>query len=63
MPIFEYQCNECKKEFERLVFAGEETRISCPDCKSKDVIKKMSAVSFMGPSLGKCASGSPKGFS
>jgi len=63
MPIFEYQCNSCKKEFERLVFAGEEGKIFCPDCQSRDVFKKISAVSFMGAGLGKCAAGSPKGFS
>ncbi|WP_457551173.1 FmdB family zinc ribbon protein [Desulfobacula sp.] len=64
MPIFEYKCNECKKEFEKLVFAGEDNNISCPECKSMDVVKKMSASSFMGNnSLGKCATSSPKGFS
>ncbi len=64
MPIFEYKCNQCKKDFEKLVFAGEDKNISCPDCTSKDVDKKMSASSFMGSnSLGKCATSSPKGFS
>ncbi|MBU2454226.1 MAG: zinc ribbon domain-containing protein [Proteobacteria bacterium] len=63
MPIFEYKCNHCEKEFERLVFSGEEKNISCPECRNKDVIKKMSASSFMGNSIGKCATSSPKGFS
>lgn len=64
MPIFEYKCNQCKKDFEKLVFAGEDKNISCPDCTSKDVDKKMSVSSFMGSnSLGKCATSSPKGFS
>ncbi|MDA3789601.1 MAG: zinc ribbon domain-containing protein [Desulfobacula sp.] len=64
MPIFEYQCNQCKKEFEKLVFTGEDKNISCPECKSKDVGKKMSVSSFMGSnSLGKCATSSSKGFS
>ncbi len=63
MPIFEYTCNQCKKEFEKLVFAGEDKNISCPGCNSKDVTKKMSAASFMGNSMGKCATSSPKGFS
>ncbi len=63
MPIFEYQCRKCKKNFEKLVFAGEDRDIECPECKSRDVVKKMSATSFMGPSIGKCATGSPKGFS
>lgn len=63
MPIFEYTCKNCKKDFEKLVFAGEDKNISCPECKSREVAKKMSATSFMGNSLGKCATGSPKGFS
>ena len=63
MPIFEYQCTHCKKEFERLVFAGEEGKINCPDCASSDIIKKMSATSFMGSSIGTCAADAPKQFS
>ena len=63
MPIFEYTCNECKKDFEKLVFSGEDNNISCPHCTSKDVVKKMSATSFMGPSMGKCATSFPKGAS
>ena len=63
MPIFEYKCNQCEKEFEKLVFAGEEDNISCPECKSLEVVKKMSATSFMGIGLGKCATSSSKGFS
>ena len=63
MPIFEYKCNQCEKEFEKLVFAGEENNILCPECKSQDVVKKMSAASFMGSSMGKCATNSSSGFS
>ncbi len=61
MPIFEYKCKQCEKDFERLVFSGEEKGVSCPECKSKDVTKKMSASSFMGPSIGTCATNYPKG--
>ncbi len=63
MPIFEYKCKKCEKEFEKLVFAGEEKNISCPDCNSLDVIKKMSVSSFMGNSISNCAANSPQGFS
>ena len=65
MPIYEYQCNACKKEFERLVFSGDDGRdIDCPECQSRDVSKKMSAASFMSSKgIGSCAAGSPKGFS
>ncbi len=63
MPIFEYQCNKCSKTFEKLVFKGDQDNIKCPGCKSRDIRKKMSATSFMGSSIGTCASDSPKGFS
>ncbi len=63
MPIYEYQCNKCSKEFEKLIFKGEEDDITCPKCKSPDIVKKMSATSFMGSSIGTCASDAPKGFS
>jgi len=65
MPIYEYRCDTCKKEFEKLVFAGDASDITCPECKSDKVVKKMSATSFMGNSgLGSCAApSSGPGFS
>ena len=63
MPIFEYQCDQCNEIFEKLVFKGDKDEIRCPKCKSTDIRKKMSATSFMGSSIGTCASGAPKGFS
>ncbi len=65
MPIYEYKCNKCENEFEKLVFAGDDNEVSCPECKSKEVAKKMSVASFMGgSSMGSCATGSPStGFS
>ena len=38
-------------------------RLTCPACSSKNIKKKMSASSFMGNSIGKCATNSPGGFS
>ena len=63
MPIFEYQCSQCNKTFEKIVFSGDKEKIECPECKSDDVKKKVSATSFMGNSIGTCASGPSKGFS
>lgn len=35
MPIFEYRCNSCKKEFAKLILTKDK-KISCPFCgKSK----------------------------
>jgi putative FmdB family regulatory protein len=44
MPIYEYHCNHCKKDFERLVFGNEQP--GCPSCNSKKVKKLMSASTF-----------------
>jgi len=43
MPIFEFRCEKCKKNFETLVFGNQ--KVSCPKCKSKKVKKLMSAFS------------------
>ena len=45
MPIYEYHCNQCNHDFERLVFRSSE-KISCPGCKSKKVTRIMSAFAF-----------------
>ena len=61
MPIFEYTYEQCGKEFERVVFSGEKEGISCPECKSHDVKKNMSASIFMGSGIGTCATSFPQG--
>lgn len=40
MPIYEYQCSECKSGFELLVRNGEQP--SCPDCESTKIDKQLS---------------------
>lgn len=45
MPIYEYRCTECNKEFEYIVF-GSDSDVSCPDCEGKKVERLMSACSF-----------------
>lgn len=46
MPIFEYKCNQCEKEFEKLVFGNQQ--IYCPKCSSEDVQKKFSLFAMSG---------------
>lgn len=45
MPIYEFECESCRNQFETLVFKSDEV-IACPSCKGTDVHKLMSACSF-----------------
>ncbi|MGP1677696.1 MAG: FmdB family zinc ribbon protein [Burkholderiales bacterium] len=42
MPIFEYQCASCGKDFELLV-RNSSTVLACPDCNGTQLRKKLSA--------------------
>jgi putative FmdB family regulatory protein len=42
MPIFEFRCQACGHEFEKLVFAGD-LQVDCPMCQNTQVEKLMSA--------------------
>ena len=69
MPLYEYACRQCAKEFEALVRASDTP--SCPVCRSDDLQRKLSvfaahtagggADSAM-PAIGPCGScGDPRG--
>ena len=45
MPIYEYCCQDCCKEFETLVFGDEKP--DCPSCSSANVCRQMSVCGFM----------------
>lgn len=45
MPIYEFHCSGCGRDFEELVFRSSE-KVVCPDCGRDDCEKLMSAVSF-----------------
>ncbi|WP_048818091.1 FmdB family zinc ribbon protein [Desulforamulus hydrothermalis] len=54
MPIFEFSCKVCGKEFEKLQLAGREEKVTCPQCASESVEKKISAP-FLPSSVGRPA--------
>ena len=54
MPLFDFICRSCGKEFETLVMGS--SKPSCPDCKSEDLEKQMSV--FAQRSSGSSSSGS-----
>lgn len=44
MPIYEYYCPECKKEFEKLQKISDAPLVKCPDCE-KDTLQKLVSAS------------------
>ena len=42
MPIYEYACSSCGKEFE-LLLRNSSAKPQCPGCSGTDLRKKMSA--------------------
>ena len=46
MPIYEYRCENCKYEFEELIFPDEPSIEDCPKCKEKEVRQLISTPSF-----------------
>lgn len=46
MPIFEYKCDNCGADFEKLVRSNNQDTIVCASCKSDKVTKKLSPASF-----------------
>jgi putative FmdB family regulatory protein len=66
MPIFEFKCDKCGKEFERIVFGSEDSGICCPDCGCNETRKVLSVFSCSGmgkESATSCGSPSSGGFS
>lgn len=48
MPIFEYLCKECHREFETLVQG--DGQVACPFCESEDLERKFSAFAVLANS-------------
>ena len=72
MPIYEFECKQCHKSFEKLVKRmDEKAKEPCPACGSKQTVKKLSvfaATASSGPrsdapaqGCGRCGSPDPCG--
>lgn len=46
MPVFEYRCRRCGREFEAFVTASR--RAVCPSCDSDELEKLVSAPGLLG---------------
>jgi putative FmdB family regulatory protein len=59
MPMFEYRCQDCDKEFEAFVTAQRTTE--CPACRSSSLVKLLSSPGMVGVSSGSAKSAMPMG--
>ena len=53
MPVFEFECKDCRKRFEILALvqrAKKEKEVVCPGCGSSEVVKQFSAFGVGGAS-------------
>jgi putative FmdB family regulatory protein len=41
VPIYEFRCKRCQKDFEKYV-AGVTTAVACSTCQSPEVMRKLS---------------------
>ena len=52
MPIYEYECNECKHPFLRILAFKDRDSVTCPKCQSDDVARRISLFSSGGHDCG-----------
>jgi len=48
MPIYEFLCKKCRKQFEALVSIGREKDISCKNCGNGNLEKLVSSFGIGG---------------
>jgi putative FmdB family regulatory protein len=46
MPIYEYRCQSCQHELEKIQKISDEALKICPECNQSTLIKKVSASGF-----------------
>jgi putative FmdB family regulatory protein len=59
MPIYEFHCEQCKKDSEILVRTSDWKNTECPHCGSKKLAKKFST--FASAGAGSSPAGKPGG--
>ena len=46
MPIYEFKCNKCQKNFEKILSSTDISEVTCSHCESSDVTKQISSGNF-----------------
>ena len=57
MPIFEYKCGDCEREFETYVSAARAPE--CPACQGTNLVKQLSSPGMVGASAGRSTTAAP----
>jgi len=60
MPIYEYDCCQCKISF-AVLQTSKAGRVKCPNCSSEDIKKRISMCSSFASSCGTNMSGGSGG--
>ncbi|MBW1797278.1 MAG: zinc ribbon domain-containing protein [Deltaproteobacteria bacterium] len=61
MPIYEYQCQACERQFQSLVMKNEDDEnLLCPECGSPNLKKLISRVAYHVSESDRLASYNPK---
>ena len=63
MPIYEYHCETCGNDFEKLIFNSRDKYVDCPDCGEKKVKRLLSSTGIIGQGGDTCAPNPASGFS
>jgi putative FmdB family regulatory protein len=62
MPIYEYVCDDCQTQFEKIVL-NKQQEIACPKCASKKASLQLSVFATSNGSANGTSAKSPKSFS
>lgn len=63
MPIYEYECRDCREAFERLMPISAQTPPECPKCGGRNVKKKISRPASGKSGCDSCSTSSCSGCS
>ena len=59
MPLFEYRCSDCARDFE--AFVTTDRKAECPSCRGANLTKRLSSPGMVGASNGGAKAAMPMG--
>lgn len=60
MPLYDYACRQCGREFEVLVRAGDSSALCCPDCQATNIERLLSNFAVSSDATRKASFGKAK---